>query len=88
MKPPSARVLIARAIDAIEAEQLGEPAHKAAIVVRAWRTSPERFGLEFHPQHPDSNRVIMELVKHKNLFQSKGTCLYVLTDEGRELARR
>lgn len=58
------------------------------MVVRAWHLAPERFGLPGY-HHPDSNRVLMEVVK---MSRPNGTLekirkrTYRLTERGRARA--
>lgn len=68
-----------------------------ALVVRAWRSYPDTFGLrgqvDSAGKHlfPDSNRVFVEImgnkpVRAKGLIEKPGDKTYRLTDAGRELA--
>ena len=61
----------------------------AAIVVAAWQATPEAFGLAgYATTHPDSNRVIAELVKmvKHGLLSRPEEKHYALTDAGLKLA--
>lgn len=65
---------------------------KTAIVVEAWEASDHAaFGLEgYEDTHPDSNRVIMELVKMKghNLIRQPQENHYTLTQLGRDIVAK
>lgn len=66
---------------------------KTAIVVEAWEASARAaFGLEgYEDQYPDSNRVIMELVKMKSIqktVRQPKPNHYTLTEAGREAVGR
>jgi hypothetical protein len=81
--------LIIATIRSLEQAYGGAP-HVSAIVVAAWHATPSAFGLAWHEDaHPDSNRVIMELVKMKKhgLLHQPGRKLYGLTDAGRAVLR-
>lgn len=69
------------------------------LVVAAWRSYPDSFGLSGHlddngtPAYPDSNRVFAEIMGSKPLrkrgyLRKVGTKLYSLTESGRAEARR
>lgn len=66
--------------------------HLSDIIIRAWSESSARFGLEgFESLHPDSNRVIAELVsKRPTSLRGRGYLVkvrpktYRLTEAGRK----
>ena len=65
-QPMSKADMCLLAIAALQAAQRTEAAFKTAIVVEAWRANKAAFGLGgYEEAYPDSNRVIMELVKMK-----------------------
>lgn len=70
-------------------EAHGRAPSVSAIVVSAWHVTPEAFGLaRYETQYPDSNRVIMELVKMKGqgLLSQPAEKHYQLTDAGLKVA--
>lgn len=62
------------------------------LVVRAWQLAPDQFGLQGHPQYPDSNRVLTKImggdspVRKRGLLRKIGEKRYQLTDVGRRAA--
>lgn len=66
-------------------------ARKGDLVLEAWYHDREAFGLPGHKQHhPDSNRVIMELVKlvRQKLVENPNPCEYRPTPFGRAYVNR
>lgn len=89
-QPPSMADRCLLAIARLEEVWKRDGVPKTAIVVEAWEASARAaFGLAgYEDQYPDSNRVIMELVKmnsiHKTVRQPK-TNHYALTEAGRNV---
>lgn len=85
---PTARWLILLAILALENDGNPKPS-KWDISVRAWNLAPERFSMQGYT-YPDTNRVIMELVKMRSEdghIAPAGESRFALTYSGRKLAR-
>jgi hypothetical protein len=63
------------------------------VIVRAWRSFPESFGLSgYREEHPDSNRVLAKLMGSLGLcgrgwLEQTSTKTYRLTNAGRKMAR-
>lgn len=63
------------------------------VIVRAWRSFPESFGLSgYREEHPDSNRVLAKLMGSLGLcgrgwLEQTNTKTYRLTTAGRKMAR-
>lgn len=65
---------------------------KWELAVAAWKLDPERFGMRgFERQHPDTNRVMMEIVGNKSSsplrrgqIESVSPSVYRLTAKGRD----
>lgn len=63
------------------------------VIVRAWRSFPESFGLSgYREEHPDSNRVLAKLMGSLGLcgrgwLEQTNTKTYKLTNAGRKMAR-
>lgn len=63
------------------------------VIVRAWRSFPESFGLSgYREEHPDSNRVLAKLMGSLGLcgrgwLEQTNTKTYRLTNAGRKMAR-
>jgi hypothetical protein len=80
--------LILLAVESLEDAHLRPPA-VSAIIVWAWHTTPSAFGLAgYEAQHPDSNRVIMDLVKMQanGLVSRPEPRHYAITEKGRKAA--
>jgi hypothetical protein len=92
----AAETILAAMHAAPEARATGPGLHWGAIVERAWRADPGRFGLKgAAAPHPCSNRVKVELVKMAReqhgeppVIESAGECLYRLTPRGQTRAAR
>ncbi len=63
------------------------------VIVRAWRSFPESFGLSgYREEHPDSNRVLAKLMGSLGLcgrgwLEQTNTKTYRLTNAGRKMAK-
>jgi hypothetical protein len=52
------------------------------ITIEAWKIDPMRFGLEgYERTYPDYNRVLVELIKRKDMFIKVGEKRYTLNPE-------
>ncbi len=67
----------------------GQPAFTAEeLAIRAWKKFPDSFGMEGHPEHPDSNRVYTKLMGKKGLvgrgwLMKVGEKRYQLSEAGK-----
>ncbi len=75
-------------------EQGNTPFSAEALIVAAWKESPNTFGLKgFTEQYPDANRVLACIMGERGLARrgwlvKMGQKLYTLSRQGREEARR
>ncbi len=73
-------------------EQSGSPFTAEDLAIAAWKKFPGSFGMEGHPQHPDSNRVYTKLMGKKGLA-GRGWLVkvsdkrYQLSEAGRIMAK-
>jgi hypothetical protein len=78
------RILLAAA----ELAERGESFSAEDLVVSAWQLWPDQFGLQGHPEHPDSNRVLTKIMggdsplRKRGLLEKLGTKRYRLTRSG------
>jgi hypothetical protein len=71
---------------------LPQPFHWQQLAVSAWKRFPRRFGMKAF-DYPDSNKVRAWLSNRKGpvgrgMFESGGTNQYLVTEEGKRLAKK
>ena len=82
-RQPSPTALRALILDV--AKSLPQPFRTEDLVVACWRTYPERFCLQGHAEHPDSNKVLCKLpeLHRRGLLRSVDARMYEVTRAGR-----